>query len=204
MSFIRGQGLHINKLSKPRRIKVPSGVSTIMDLDEENSQHWPLPEDLPQEHWPTCREIRSRFAPDKIPNGFLRLNITCKAVTVTVEAFLEGVRLPTRRSLPLHHKERQSGIVGYHLVVLDLVRNENHADVYLAQNPSDSSVSYHAHAFLSEGLSGNGSTYMRRKIDRLRKCHDFCAETIQLGRKIIIMKTASKAGDKFHVTQKTK
>jgi hypothetical protein len=198
-SFVRSQGLHVNTQSKSRRTKTLSGVPTIKDLDEEYSPHWPLPRGPPHKHWRMRREIQSQGAPEGLPKRFLRLNITCEAVNIIAEASLEGARLTTRQSLPLHNEERQSNIVLKHLVFLDLVRNESHADVYLVQDPNNSSESYHAHAFLSEGLSGNGSTFMRRKVDRLRKSHDFHAETVQLGRKIIVMKTDSKADDTFHV-----
>ena len=77
--------------------------------------------------------------------------------------------------------------------------NENHADGYLLQDPDVSSKIYYAYAFLSGGLSENGSTFMRRKMDRLRRSHDFYAETVQFGRKIIVMNTNSKAEGTFRL-----
>ena len=199
ISFVRGQGLYVNKQSKPRRIKTSSGVPINYDLDEEYGPHWPLLRDPPRKHWLMHQKIRSQSAPEGIPKRFLRLNIPCEAIKITTEASLEEVRLTTRQPLPLHIEERQSDIVVEHFVVLDLVRNENHADVYVIQDPNKSSKFYHAYAFLSEALSGNGSTFMRRKADRLRKSHGFYAETVQRGRKIIVMEIDSKGVNTFHV-----
>jgi hypothetical protein len=83
------------------------------------------------------------------------------------------------------------------LVVIRLLQNESHADVYLVQNRNPLSK------FLDDGLSGNWSTFSRFakeewKMDRLRRSNGFHAETVQLGRKIIVMEGDSK--DKyFHV-----
>jgi hypothetical protein len=47
-------------------------------------------------------------------------------------------------------------------------------------------------------LSGNWPSFSRRKMDRLRRSNGFRAETVQLGRKIIVMEADSKDKD-FHV-----
>ena len=198
-SFVRGQGLHVNKQAKSQRTKKLAGVPTIKDLDEEYSPDWPLPRDRPPKHWRMHPQTPSQGAHDGLPKRFLRVNIDCKVVNIVAEVSLEKVTFTQRQPLWNHSTELQSGIFPEHLVVLDLVSNESHADVYLVQDPASSSKFYHAHAFLSEGLSGNGPTFMRRKMDRLRQSHDFYAETIQLHRKIIIMRTSSKADCSFRL-----
>lgn len=200
-SFLRGQGLHVNKQSKPRRIKKLSVVPTIKDLDEEYSPHWPLPKGPQSENRCMREGTQSQDAPEGLPKRFLRfnINITGDVVNIIAETSLKEVTLVTSQSLPLHDKEHQSDVVLKRLVVLDLVRTEGLADLYLVQDPNNSFESYHAHAFLSDGLSKNGLMFMRRKADRLRKNKDFYAETVQLGRRIVVMKIDSKADDAFLV-----
>ena len=40
ISFVRGQGLYVNKKSKSRKDRVRSGISTVKDLDEEYNPDW--------------------------------------------------------------------------------------------------------------------------------------------------------------------
>jgi hypothetical protein len=100
---------------------------------------------------------------------------------------------------PFGNEARLSATTLQGLVVLGLLRNENHADVYMVQDPNNLSKCYHAHAFLSDGLSRNWPTFLRRKMDRLRRSNGFHAETVQLGRKIIAMKADSRADEDFQI-----
>ena len=125
--------------------------------------------------------------------------ISCETVNTTSEVFLDQIELTTHQLLLFDNKARPSATTHEELIILSLLHNESHADVYLVQDPNNLSKCYHAHAFLSDGLSGNWPTFVRRKMNRLRRSNGFYAETVQLGRKIIIMKADSKADEVFQI-----
>jgi hypothetical protein len=194
-SFVRSHGMHANKQSKPRKKR----LSTDKDLDEEYSRHWPLPIGFSLKRLRRRQEIQYRDVFKALPGRFIRLTISCETVNITSEVFLDQIELTMRQLRLFGNEARPSTTRLEDLVVLGLLCNESHADVYLVQDPNNLSKCYHAHAFLSGGLSGNWPTFLRRKMDRLRRSNGFYAETVQLGRKIIVMKADSKADKVFQI-----
>jgi hypothetical protein len=88
------------------------------------------------------------------------------------------------------------------LPILRHLRNDSHADVYLAQNQNFPFELYHAHAFLNDGLSGNWATFAKRKMKHLRGSRGFVFEVLQRGRTIIVMEPESKAEEfRLKITQ---
>lgn len=197
-SFVRSHGLHVNKQSNLRKRRL-SNIPTVKDLDEEYSQHWPLPIDFPLKRLHERQGIQYQDAVKALPGRFIRLTISCETVNLRSEVFLDQIELTIRQLRLFGNEARPSATTLQGLVVLSLLRNESHADVYLVQDPNNLSKCYHAHAFLSDGLSRNWPTFLRRKMDRLRRSNGFHAETVQLGRKIIVMKADSKADEVFQI-----
>jgi len=187
-AFLRSQGVTVYERSE-NKAKRLSRDKCIVNPKDECRTEWPLPTG-------TAAKARKPHQEIEHPGGgevtFLRLTFDHGHVSMTHEAFLEKIILST-----LSQSVKGSGaFILADLVVIRFLRNDSHADVYLVQNPSDPLMFYHAHAFLID-RSGNWSTYSKRKMDRLQKSHGFYAETVQHGRKIIIMDTNLKANKEF-------
>jgi hypothetical protein len=197
-SFVRSQGVRITREARTRK-KTPSSIKTFEGLDEEYSRDLLLPRGVPPDKWRSFRKLQNLGAARGLSQGFIRLTINSETVNITSEEFLREIRFSTRQLLPFSKKENPKTTTLGDLIVLDLLHNESHADVYLVQDAKNLSKLYHAHAFLSDGLSGNWPTFMRRKMDRLRRSRAFHAETIQFGRKIIVMRAESEADEGFHI-----
>ncbi|KAN0116813.1 hypothetical protein V8E51_002790 [Hyaloscypha variabilis] len=156
------------------------------------SEEMPEPElNQNRERGKSCQEIERRAGGEV---AFLRLTLDHGHVSMTQEAFFEKILLPT----PSKNAKYPGNLTSLptHLVAISFLRNESHANVYLVALPSYPSRFYHAHAFLTD-VSGNWSSFSKRKMDRLRKSQGFYTETVQRGRKIIIMDTELKADEEF-------
>ena len=191
-SFVRGQGLHVNKESKPRRMTKSSFVSAMRNLKNEYNAHWPLPSGSPYQHLPTDRGVQLQAEFGVLSERVLNSRSTPRTMNRIAEAPLMETWPTPCQSLFFRNKDRQIGLPFQKLVFLDFVRKDGLADIYLVQDANNSSNSYHAHAFMNKPPLKNGPTFVRRKMDRLRKNHDFHGETEQLGTKIIIMKIDAK------------
>jgi hypothetical protein len=190
--FVRSQGMRVYQQSETKK-KGLSRIQAFKDLDAEYAPKWPLPTDLPSRWLGRHQEIEYRGG-----MSFIRLKINRGVVNMTQEAFLEKINFSTPQSEPFNNEKCPRTAVLEDLVVIHLLRNESHADVYLVQSPSRISRFYHAHAFLSD-VSGNVLTFSRRRMERLRRSNGFYAETVQLGRKIIVMEAYSKVDKDFHI-----
>jgi len=194
-SLVRGHGTLVTKQSAPKMKRV-SNVRPFQDLNSEYSPEWVLPGDLPYRKLNRRQETEYRGGVN-----FLRLTVGRETVGITTEAFLENVSLSTTQVKALDNKIYTRFTTVEDLVVIDLVRNESHADVYLVQDLNNLRNFYHAHAFLNQnhGLTGNWHTFSKRKMDRLRKSNGFHAETVQHGRKILVMEANPKVERELHV-----
>jgi hypothetical protein len=191
--FVRSHGICVNSEPTQKRLST-ARTSRYLAVDQDRDVS--LPRGRPVFGWAKRqgREYRAEL-------GFLRLTINRENVSLTREAYLSEIDL-SKSDAPGNERLWEVSEISC-LPVLRLLRNESHADVYLIQNPNNSFKLYHAHAFLNNGLSGNWSTFAKRKMKHLRGSLDFLTETIQRGRVIIIMKAGSNA-DEFHLknTQK--
>ena len=186
--FVRSQGVRVyeQSVNKTKQLSRAKGFD---DPEDDWGARWPVPKRITVKGRKSCQEIERR---DGGEVAFLRLTFDHGHVSMTQEAFLEKVLLST-----LSKNAKYPGTsLPTHLVAISLLRNESHADVYLVANPSYPSRFYHAHAFLT-AVSGNWLSFSKRKMDRLRKSQGFYAETVQRGRKIIIMDTDLKADEEF-------
>lgn len=192
-SFIRSHGMSCNRQSETKQNGL-SRVQPFKDLEEEYDPKWPLPRGR-------SFKARARRQEMMLPVGvrFFRLTINRGILSLAIEAFPGEISLSTSQLKVAGNENNRSATMLEGLVVLRLLQNESHADVYLVQNRNALSEFYHAHAFLDDGLSGNWSTFSRRKMDRLRRSNGFHAETVQLGRKIIVMEADSKEDKDFRV-----
>jgi hypothetical protein len=175
---VRNQGVRIYEQSKRKTRKLTRG-KILDDLEDTHEEMQPLLRDPAPGGSQWLQETKQ---PTEGHYTFFRLRFDHGHVSMTHEAFLEDITLykyPTICILAV-------------LVVIRLLRNESHADVYLAQNPEAPKRIYHAHAFLAD-VSGNWSTFSKRKMNRLRKSQGFYAETVQHGKKIIVMDAGFKA-----------
>ena len=71
--------------------------------------------------------------------------------------------------------------------ILRFVRNESHADVYLATTIYAPFTQFRAHVFF-EGLEDNWKTYASRKMKRMRKKEEFHASFEHEGSEVILMR----------------
>jgi hypothetical protein len=186
--FVRSQGVRVYEQLE-KKTKGLSRGKGFDDLEDECGAEWPLPRGTAFKGRKWRQEIEHRGGGEV---AFLRLTFDHGHVSMTHEAFLEEIILST----PSESTKYPGATILADLVVIRLLRNESHADVYLVQNPSNPSRFYHAHAFLTD-VSGNWSTFSKRKMDRLRKSQGFYAETVQHGREIIIMDIDLKADKEF-------
>ncbi len=90
-----------------------------------------------------------------LPQRFLPIFIGPTTFKQKEEVYPTQIRLTSGQLPPFHYYERQNGTVLKHLVILGLVCNDGLADVYLVQDHNNSSLSYHAHAFLNEEYGKN-------------------------------------------------
>jgi hypothetical protein len=188
LTLVRGHGMLVIKQSAPKTKRV-SNARHFQDLGSEHSPEWVLPGELPYRRLGVPQETEYRGGVN-----FLRLAVGRETVGITAEAFLGRISFSTTQTKPLDNKTHTRFSKSEDLVVINLLRNESHADVYLVQDLHDLSKFYHVHAFLNQnhGLTGNWHTFSKRKMDRLRKSNGFHAETVQHGRKIVVMKADSK------------
>jgi hypothetical protein len=177
-SFVRSHGMRFNRQSETKQ-KGLSRVQPLKELEEEYDPQWPLS----RGHSFKARAMIQEMV---FPVGvrFFRLTINRGILSLAIEAFPGEISLSTSQSKVVGNENHRSATMLEDLVVVHLLQNESHADVYLVRNRNALSKFYHAHAFLDDGLSGNWSTFLRRKMDRLRRSNCFYAETVQLGRKI--------------------
>jgi hypothetical protein len=183
-AFVRSQGVRVYEQSDKRAARL-SGEKGFINPEDECGPEWPLPRDTVVKGRKWRQEIEHRGGGEVT---FLRMTFDHGHVSMTHEAFLEKIILSTASTSA---KDLGASILS-DLVFIRLLRNESHADVYLVQNARGSSTFYHAHAFLID-VSGNWSTFAKRKMDRLQKSQGFHAEMVQYGRKIIIMDIDLKA-----------
>jgi hypothetical protein len=191
--FARSHGIRVNSEPTQNRLST-ARTSGYLAVDQDRDV--PLPRGRPVFGW-----AKRQGSEHRAELGFLRLTINRENVSLTREAYLSEIDL-SKSDAP--GNRRLWGVSGISsLPVLRLLQNESHADVYLIQNPNNPFKLYHAHAFLNDGLSGNWSTFAKRKMKHLRGSRDFLTETIQRGRVIIIMKAGANV-EEFHLknTQK--
>jgi hypothetical protein len=186
--FVRSQGVSVYEQSEKKTKGLSRGKGFDL-LDDGYEAEWPLPRDTTSKGRKWRQEMEH---PGGSEVAFLRLRFDHGHVCMTQEAFPGKIILTT----PPESTKDPSATILAGLVIIRLLRNESHADVYLVQNPSDPSKFYHAHAFLTD-MSGNWSMFSKRKMDRLRKSQGFYAETVQHGRKIIVMDIDLKADKEF-------
>jgi hypothetical protein len=178
--FVRSQGVRVYEQSENKGKRLSRGKG-FDDLEYGFGPKGPLRK--------RRQEIEHRGGGEV---AFFRLTFDHGHVSMTQETFLEKIILST----PSGSTKALGTTILADLVVIRLLRNESHADVYLVQNPNEPSRFYHAHAFLTD-LSGNWSTFSKRKMDRLRKNQGFCAETVQDGRKVMVMDIGLEANKEF-------
>jgi len=198
-TFSRSRDLRINQ-SLGRRSNRSSNIPVSRDLVEDYGRHWPLPRGRPYKRSiPLSENIEFRGG-----ISYLRLQLDHGTVSMTQGEFLSIIDLPKPQTLPRSSSRKQhpSKSLPEQLIVIDLLRNESHADVYVVRSPNIPTQIYHAHAFLNNNLSGNWSTFSRRKMERLRKSIGFRGETVQDGMKILIMEDISKFNEVYHVKNK--
>lgn len=182
--FLRSQGLTVN--SEPKR-KRSSTTRTSGYLPVEYDRSVPLPRGRPVWGWANRQgnEFRAGW-------GFLRMTIHQGIVSFTRERHLTEINIPS--SFKVFGRQAYSNAEETSTFpVLRLLRNENHADVYLVQNPNAAFDLYHAHAFLKDGLSGNWPAFAKRKMKSLRGSRDWAFEVLQEGRMITVMKPKYEA-----------
>jgi hypothetical protein len=192
LSFVRSHGMRFNRQSQTKQ-KGLSRAQPFKDLEPKYDPEWPHPRGHSFKAIARRQEI-------VFPVGvrFFRLTINRGILSLAIEAFPGEISLSTSQSKVVGNENHRSANMLEDLVVVHLLQNESHADVYLVQNRNALSKFHHAHAFLDDGLSGNWPSFSRRKMDQLRRSNGFRAETVQLGRKIIFMEADSKDKD-FHV-----
>jgi len=199
-SFARSHGMRVNSGPKQQRT---SKVRGFQDQGPEYGRRRWLRRGHSWKGLGRHQKIESYCGSDGISGwgGFLRITFNHGVVSISRHTRLAGISLSTSQ---LEQSENENDLhattagSGY-LTILRLLRNDNHADVWLVQSSDDRSKFYVAHEFLNDGLSGNWPTFARRKMDRLRRSHSFYAETVQLGRKIIFMQADAKVDKNFHI-----
>ncbi|PMD60297.1 uncharacterized protein K444DRAFT_612496 [Hyaloscypha bicolor E] len=191
--FARSHGIRVNSEPTQKRL---STARTSGYLAVDQNRYVPLPRGRPVFGW-----AKRQGSEHRAELGFLRLTINREDVNLTREAYLSEIDLSKSDAPGSKRPWRVAGIQCF--PVLRFLRNESHADVYLIQNPNNPFKLYHAHAFLNDGLSGNWSTFAKRKMKHLRGSRDFLTETIQRGRVIIIMKAGPNA-EEFHLNNTQK
>jgi hypothetical protein len=198
-TFVRSQGLRVYEKGETKK-KGVSRVRTKRDPDQECDAKLELSTPLSLKgkkihHLGGCSNAGEV--------SFLRLTVDHGAASITHEFFLEEITLSTTQPPPTDGKEHSSGTILEDLVVIKLLKNESHADVYLVRNLDHPSKYYHAHVFLPD-ISGKWSAFSKRKMDRLRKSPGFYADTVQLGRKVIVMDEEPKAEKEFCIKKMLK
>jgi hypothetical protein len=191
--FARSHGIRVNSEPTQKRL---STARTSGYLAVDQNRYVPLPRGRPVFGW-----AKRQGSEHRAELGFLRLTINREDVNLTREAYLSEIDLSKSDAPGSKRPWRVAGIQCF--PVLRFLRNESHADVYLIQNPNNPFKLYYAHAFLNDGLSGNWSTFAKRKMKHLRGSRDFLTETIQRGRVIIIMKAGPNA-EEFHLNNTQK
>lgn len=94
--------------------------------------------------------------------SYLCLTINHGTVSMTQEPFLSVISLPMLQTLSNGNKRLPNTTVAEGLVVVNLLRNESHADVYLVRSSNSPSKVYHAHVFLSDGWSEIGQPFTQK------------------------------------------
>jgi hypothetical protein len=207
--FVRSQGFGVNRDTEKRQ-KGAGRVRRSGDIEEatEYWRRWPLPSGMPfkiqrrvQVH--AMGEDEFRRKSKGCGGGFCRMRIHEGGLRIKPRFNLDDIILPAQSQLGNDRKQYPLASTSEHFVILRLLRNDSHADVYLLQNSSNKSKAYVAHAFVNEGTTRNWAAFARRKMDRLRRKHAFYGETGQGGRKIIVMVDEdgreANAHKKFHI-----
>jgi hypothetical protein len=192
-TFLRSQGIRSNEQPEAKKKRTSNmRAKACDDLDSEYESNWPLPRG-----YPSRRPTRVPEPVSKRMEGYhLRLTISHGGVLVNQEEFLKTVTLSTPPKVSAGstnnpEKVRSDQVEAF--IVVKLLYNESHADVYLVRKANNSMACYHAHQFVSgEGFSGNWATFSKRKMNRLRGSKRFYGECIQDGRKILVMEVEKK------------
>lgn len=82
--------------------------------------------------------------------------------------------------------------------ILRFLRNDSHADVYVAEDLLQPTTCVHIHVFLSETW-GNWRTYQRRKEQRMRNSHDFRACFKHKGQKVVVVHAPARCESRFRI-----
>lgn len=203
-SFVKGRHVHVNKEPKSNRTKNSTANSAIKGLPEDDLWGFPFPRRGLQNGQAVHRQLGRKTAPSEMSKKFVRLFLGSNTLTIAEEESPTLISLAISTCRAEKSAEQQSDVHHQHFVVVDMVRNENQADIYAVQDLDYPSIVYHAHVFLSKGFGNNWSKYRQRKIDRMRCSKDFHAETVQSGKQILVMRVDPEAerGFQIHNTQK--
>lgn len=185
-SFLRSQGLGVNSAPTRKRSSA-TRTSSYLAIEHDRETTLPRGHSLRAEITRQGNEGRAEW-------GFLRLTMTQDIVSLTREAYLTVITLPT--CVKTSGEETKSNARGIRTFpVLSLLRNDSHADVYLIQNSYAPFEWYHAHAFLNDSVAGKRATFAKRKMNHLRRSRCFIFEVLQEGRTIIIMEPEAKGNE---------
>ena len=205
-AFLRGLGKHVNAEPPRSRASKRSAASVNMKFIEDlYDRRWPLPKGRPGRSPEQLRSVprarNYRASTYRCPAKFSRLVFSSRGFSLEQEESLAGTTFTARLPLPQDGdgNGNNDGVFGHDVpldfVLRDLVRNDNYADVYTAvQDLAEPTKPYHAHVFLSEGLSEKDSRRKRDKMKRMRASRDFHAETT-----LTTLTANSSTGDEAHL-----
>ena len=204
--FVRGHGLYVNKQGKSKKTRLPLSRDIEKQLHEESDSDSSLQDDFHHIYCTKNKGVYKYGRLEKLADTFLRLNITHRAIDISVVQSLKGYKLETRQCKQPRCRPDGETIIIHNFVVLDLIHNYALDDVYQVSDSKKPSSSYHAHVFLKRKLfqSKNNSKekisqYAWKKMARLRNSHSFCTEYVQSDKTIIMMRGEDKGILEPHV-----
>jgi hypothetical protein len=127
LSFVRSHGMLFNRQSETKQ-KGLSRAQPFKDLEQKYDPEWPHPRGHSFKAIARRQEI-------VFPVGvrFFRLTINRGILSLAIEAFPGEISLSTSQSKVVGNENHRSANMLEDLVVVHLLQNESHADVYLVQ-----------------------------------------------------------------------